>query len=76
MFNRVSEVAEKLATNVSRREFMGRQGKGALVLADTLGAMLALPESVQAGACGCINGGGFCLPRRFRINHGGQPRPV
>jgi hypothetical protein len=41
MFDKVSQVAEKLATNVSRRAFLGRLGQGALVLAGAMGAMLA-----------------------------------
>jgi hypothetical protein len=49
MFDRVSQAAEKLATNVSRREFMGGLGKGALALAGAMGAMLAFPRLVQAG---------------------------
>jgi hypothetical protein len=54
MFDRVSETAEKLVTNVSRRAFMGRLGKGALTLAGAVGAMLAFPCLVQAGqGCPC-----------------------
>jgi hypothetical protein len=55
MFDRVSQAAEKLATNVSRRAFMGGLGKGALALAGAMGAMLAFPGLVQAG-------GGACCP--------------
>jgi hypothetical protein len=60
MFDRVSQAAEKLATNVSRREFMGGLGKGALALAGAMGGMLAFPRLVQARQayyCGC--GGEF-----------------
>ena len=63
MFDRVSQSAEKLATNVSRRGFMGGLGKGALALAGAMGAMLALPGLVQAGNCYCISDNGslsFC----------------
>ena len=60
MFDRVSDAAEKLATNVSRRAFLGRLGKGALTLAGAMGALLALPGMARAGACGCLNGNGFC----------------
>jgi hypothetical protein len=57
MFDKISEAAEKLATNVSRREFMGGLGKGALALAGAMGAMLAFPRLVQAGKglCSCGN---------------------
>jgi hypothetical protein len=61
MFDRVSEAAEKLATNVSRRAFMGRLGKGALTIAGAVGAFLAIPGLVQAGGgCACPSGSGFC----------------
>jgi hypothetical protein len=49
MFDKVSQAAEKLATNVSRRDFLGRLGQGALAIAGTMGAILAFPERVQAG---------------------------
>jgi hypothetical protein len=57
MFDRVSEAAEKLATNVSRRAVLGGLGKGALALAGAVGAMLAFPGLVQAGGCSCGGGG-------------------
>ena|SRR6516165_10758190 len=61
MFDRVSEAAEKLATNVSRRAFMGRLGKGALTFAGAVGAFLAIPGLIQAGGgCGCFNSNVFC----------------
>jgi hypothetical protein len=61
MFDRVSEAAEKLANNVSRRAFMGGLGKGALALAGAMGAMLAFPALVRAGGyCPCGNGYYFC----------------
>jgi len=56
MFERVSQAAEKLASNVSRRAFMGGLGKGALALAGAMGAMLAFPGLVQAGGCICLDG--------------------
>jgi hypothetical protein len=59
MFDRVSEAAEKLATNVSRRQFMGGLGKGALALAGAIGAMLAFPDLVQARHfCSCTGSQG------------------
>ena len=48
MFDKVSQAAEKLATNVSRRAFLGRLGQGALATAGVLGAMLAFPGQAQA----------------------------
>jgi hypothetical protein len=66
MFDRVSEAAEKLATNISRRAFMGRLGKGALGLAAVLGGIVALPGQAEAGSnkcCICTSspGGSTCF---------------
>ncbi len=41
MFDKVSQAAEKLATNVSRRAFLGGLGEGALTVAGVVGGMLA-----------------------------------
>jgi hypothetical protein len=49
MFDKVSRAAEKLATNVSRRRFLGRMGQAALSVAGAIGASLALPGLAQAG---------------------------
>jgi hypothetical protein len=49
MFDRVSQAAERLVTNVSRRAFLGRLGQGALVVAGVLGGVLALPKEARAG---------------------------
>ena len=49
MFDRVSEAAEKLATNVSRRAFMGRLGRAALAVSGALVVVLAIPTPLQAG---------------------------
>jgi len=63
MFDRVSQAAEKLATNVSRREVMGQLGRGALVLAGVLAGICASPRIAQAGKKGhsCCYGAGGCL---------------
>jgi hypothetical protein len=67
MFDRISEAAEKLATNVSRRSFMGGLGKRALALAGAVSAILAIPALVQAGhGCPCqgsqgTSGGWVCI---------------
>ena len=46
MFERFSQTAERLAIDVSRRQFLGRLGRGAAVLAAGLGGLLALPASL------------------------------
>ena len=55
MFDRVSEAAEKLATKVSRRAFLGRLGQSALGLVAVIGGVLAFPSQARA------NGGAWCL---------------
>ncbi len=54
MFDKVSQAAEKLATNVSRRAFLGRLGQGALGLAAVIAGVVALPSQAQAGQQYCV----------------------
>ena len=49
MLEKVSEIAEQAATNVSRRQFLGRFGGAAAATAAALGGLLALPAVAQAG---------------------------
>ena len=49
MFEKVGQVAEQVATSVSRRQFLGRFGQGALAVAAAVGGLLALPADAQAG---------------------------
>ena len=60
MFDKVSQAAEKLATHVSRRDFLGRVGRGALVFAGAMGALLAFPGlgHAKGGAYPGGHGGG------------------
>jgi hypothetical protein len=67
MFAKVSEVAERLATRVSRRSFLGRLGKGALALAGALGGVLAFSSDARAGrplyvCCNGVDRGYYCGP--------------
>ncbi len=48
MFDKFSDAAEKLATSVSRRVFLGRLGQGALGSAGVLGAIFAYPGFARA----------------------------
>ena len=50
MFEKLTQAAEQLATNVSRRQFLGRFGGGALALATAVGGLLALPDVAEAAA--------------------------
>jgi hypothetical protein len=59
MFEKVNQAAEKLATDVSRRAFLGRLGKGALGAAAVLAGLLAFPKVARAG---CPPGSRWCPP--------------
>jgi len=48
MFDRVGDLAEKVATHVSRRAFLGRLGQGTLGLAAIVGGVLGLPAHSRA----------------------------
>jgi hypothetical protein len=48
MFENFSQMAEQMATGLSRRQFLGRAGQGALVLAAALGGFLAFPTGARA----------------------------
>ena len=53
MFEKLSQAAELMATRVSRRQFLGRFGGGAMALATALGGLLAIPGQAQAAqVCG------------------------
>jgi hypothetical protein len=49
MFDKISDAAGKLATDVSRRAFLGRLGESALGLAAAIGGILAFPTHARAG---------------------------
>ena len=60
MLEKVSRLAEQAATNVSRRQFLGRFGRGAMIVAAAAGGALALPGVARAGRpsklCGEFSG--------------------
>jgi hypothetical protein len=69
MFERISDAAERVATNVSRRAFLGRLGQGALGLAAILGGVLAFPAQAEAGnSCCVVSAGLACLYYKNRGN--------
>lgn len=49
MRSKVNQIAEQVASNVSRRGFLGRLGKGAGVVAAAVGGALIHSSSVWAG---------------------------
>jgi hypothetical protein len=53
MFERLVDVAERSATRASRRQFLGRIGRGALFTAGVVGGFLAFGAEVQAGKRVC-----------------------
>jgi hypothetical protein len=54
MFEQFSQLAEQAATRASRRQFLGRVGRGAMGVAAALSGLLVLPGDAQAahGVCG------------------------
>ena len=60
MFERVSQLAEQVATNASRRAFLGRLGRVAAGTAGALGGLLLFPEEAQAARKYCH--GQICPP--------------
>jgi hypothetical protein len=55
MFEKVSQIAAQAATNVSRREFLGRLGRGALVAAGAAASFVAFGSEAQAGRRCCTS---------------------
>ena len=53
MFEKVSQMAEQVATRASRREFLGRLGSAALAAAAAVGGILAFPSAGEAGKPTC-----------------------
>jgi hypothetical protein len=53
MFERVNQMAEQMATSVSRRQFLGRVGRGALIAAGVVGGFLASGSEAHAGKRVC-----------------------
>jgi hypothetical protein len=49
MFEKVGQIAEQLAMNVSRRRFLGRLGRAALAAA-AAGGILTMPHAAEAGS--------------------------
>jgi hypothetical protein len=63
MFEKVSQAAERLATRVSRRDFLGRLGKSALALAGALGGVLAFSGRALAQRAPWAS----CCPGRDKV---------
>jgi hypothetical protein len=50
MLEKINQLAEQAATNVSRRQFLNRLGRGAMFTATVVGGLLALPGQAHAAA--------------------------
>lgn len=76
MFEKFSQLAQQTATNVSRRQFLGRVGRGALIAAGVVGGFLAFGSEAQAGrrVCG-INSDWQCAGRVVGSPCGTPSRP-
>ena len=48
MLKKISEIAEQAATSASRRQFLGRLGRGAMAAAAALAGLLAASSDAQA----------------------------
>jgi hypothetical protein len=68
MFEKASQVAERVVTSVARRNFLGKFGQGALALAGVFAGALAFPGDARAGGAYCC-----CSGRCFRAR-GGCPK--
>ncbi len=49
MLEKIGQMAERAATSVSRRQFLGGIGRGAAAVAAAIAGLLALPGSTEAG---------------------------
>ena len=82
MFERVGNLAERVATNVSRRSFLGRLGQGALGLAAAIGGVIAFPGQAYAdatkycctGSCGYLCGCKYTANKNKLCRDGLPPR--
>ena len=52
MFDKLSQVAEQAAINISRRQFFGRLGRVAMVVTTAAGGLLMLPGDAKAAGRG------------------------
>jgi hypothetical protein len=69
MFEKISNAAERLATNVSesRRGFLVRVGQAALGVAGVVTGLLAMPTEAQAGRSGYCQAGYYGIQGTRRL---------
>ncbi len=64
MLEKIGRAAEKAAASVPRRQFLGRLGRGAAILAGTLGGILLTAGPAEA------RGGGWCCLQFYGCTKG------
>jgi hypothetical protein len=65
MLEKMSRVAERVATSASRRQFLGRLGRGAMGVAAAVAGLLAIPSTADAAPRACGAGSaGYCLGKK------------
>ena len=65
MFEKVSQVAEQAATNVSRRGFLGRIGLGAAAAAVAIGGLMTNPPEFPAPGGTVVKAGTFAFAEAY-----------
>jgi hypothetical protein len=72
MFEKVSQMAEHMATSASRRQFLTRLGQGALTMVAAVVGVLTLSDSAEAGRSRRPR----CCSYRFNFRGGPDHRSV
>ena len=70
MFEKIGRAAEKAAASVPRRQFLGRLGRGAAMLAGALGGILLTAGTAEAGGGWCCLTGTGCIRGKCRGVYG------
>jgi hypothetical protein len=75
MLEKLNQIAEQAATSASRRQFLGRLGRGAMAVAAALGGLMTLEADAQvATVCG-PSSAGQCRGRPVGSLCGTRERP-
>jgi hypothetical protein len=72
MLENLSRVAERMATSVSRRQFLGRLGSAAVTLTGVLGVLLADPTVALAGRRKCSTDADCSAGQTCNLGHCGD----
>ena len=76
MFEKLNQIAEQAATNASRRQFLGRIGRGAMAAAAVVSGLLVFPDDAEAATKVCGPGSYFsCAGRPLGSQCGTPSRP-